>query len=58
MQYAIFDLERNKSSKWYIFKNSTALGKIFETILWAELTKLLPEKKSPKGVYFDKVIGS
>lgn len=49
MQGTLFILENEYSRKWYNFKNSTDLGRIYNTIPWAELTILLPEKKSPKG---------
>jgi hypothetical protein len=29
IQYTIFDADSNKSSKWYIFKNTTELGAIY-----------------------------
>lgn len=49
MQCTLFSLESNYTTKWYIFKNSTELGKLYDTIPWDELTKLLPEKKNPAG---------
>jgi transposase, IS5 family len=49
MQDTLFNLENHYASKWYIFKNTTELGKIYDTIPWATLTALLPPKKSPKG---------
>jgi transposase, IS5 family len=49
MQCTIFNLENEFSRKWYIFKKSTELGKIYDCIPWTELTPLLPPKKSPKG---------
>lgn len=49
MQFTIFDQNSNYSSKWYIFKNTTHLGSIYDTLNWEELTQLLPEKKTAKG---------
>lgn len=49
MQYTLLNPETTFSSKWYIFKKTTELGKIYETIAWTELEQLLPPKTSPKG---------
>lgn len=49
MQDTLFDLNSHYSSKWYIFKNATELGRIYDTINWEELVKLLPAKRTAKG---------
>ena len=49
MQDTLFDLNSYYSNKWYIFKNATELGSIYDTIDWNGLVKLLPEKKTAKG---------
>lgn len=49
MQFTIFDADSNKSSKWYIFKNTTELGAIYQTIPWDKLASLIPEKATAKG---------
>lgn len=49
MQNTLFDLNSHYSSKWYIFKNATELGAIYDTINWKDLETLLPEKKTAKG---------
>ncbi len=49
MQSTLFPLDSYKSYKWYIFKNSSELGKIYDAIPWTDLVQLLPEKESPKG---------
>lgn len=49
MQYTLFDLDSANFSKWYIFKNKTELGAIYQTIEWRELEKLLPKRKIKSG---------
>ena len=49
MQDTLFNLDSYYSGKWYIFKNATELGAIYDTIDWTSLVKLLPEKKTAKG---------
>ena len=49
MQDTLFDLNSANSSKLYIFKNYTDLGAIYQTINWASLVELLPEKKTMVG---------
>lgn len=49
MQFTLFDLDSANFSKWYIFKNRTALGKIHQTIDWLALVKLLPKKRTTVG---------
>ena len=49
MQDTLFDLNSANSSKLYIFKNYTDLGAIYQTINWASLFELLPEKKTIVG---------
>lgn len=54
MQTTIFSIEETNGWEWYKFKNSF-WGKLYETIPWEKLTKLLPIKKSSPGPapYFD-----
>jgi len=49
MQYTLFDLNSPNFVKLYLFKNNTDLGSIYQTIDWASLIKLLPEKKTMVG---------
>ena len=49
MQITLFDPNITISPKWHIFKNSTQLGAIYETIDWNALTMLLPEEKTVRG---------
>ncbi len=49
MQYTLFDLNSPNFLKLYLFKNKTDLGSIYQTIDWASLIKLLPEKKTMVG---------
>ena len=49
MQDTLFDVNSANSSKLYIFKNCTDLGAIYQTIDWASLVELLPEKKTMVG---------
>ena len=49
MQDTLFDVNSANSSKWYIFKNCTDLGAIYQTIDWKSLVELLPEKKTMVG---------
>jgi IS5 family transposase len=49
MQFTLFDLDSPNFSKWYIFKNKTELGAIYQTIDWSALTKLLPKKRGVVG---------
>ena len=45
MQVKLFDPNLYYSTKWYIFKNTTELGAIYDTLDWEGLSKLLPEKE-------------
>ncbi len=49
MQYTLFDLNSPNFTKLYLFRNKTDLGSIYQTIDWASLIKLLPEKKTMVG---------
>jgi len=49
MQYTLFDLDSPIFYKLYLFKNSTKLGSIYQTINWSSLVELLPEKKTMAG---------
>jgi hypothetical protein len=49
MQYTLFDLDSPIFTKLYLFKNSTKLGSIYQTINWSSLVELLPEKKTMSG---------
>lgn len=49
MQFTLFDLESSNFSKWYLFKNKTDLGSIYQTVDWASLVQLLPAKKTMAG---------
>jgi hypothetical protein len=49
MQCTLFDLDSPNFLKLYIFKNSTELGAIYQTIDWAALVRLLPKKKTKAG---------
>jgi hypothetical protein len=49
MQYTLFDLNSPIFAKLYLFKNTTKLGSIYQTINWASLVELLPEKKTMAG---------
>ncbi|MEA5261062.1 transposase [Arcicella aquatica] len=49
MQYTLFDFDSPNFSKWYLFKNTTVLGKIHQTIDWDSLEKLLPNKTKVCG---------
>lgn len=49
MQYTIFDLDSPNFAKLYLFKNTTKLGSIYQTIDWSSLIQLLPEKKTMAG---------
>ncbi len=49
MQYTLFDFDSPNFSKWYLFKNTTVLGKIHQTIDWDSLEKLLPHKTTLCG---------
>lgn len=49
MQVTLFDLNSRIFTKLYIFKNTTDLGRIYQTIDWDSLVALLPEKKNPSG---------
>jgi transposase, IS5 family len=49
MQITLFDPNSTYSSKWYIFKRTTELGAIYDTIVWKRLAELLPQKKTLKG---------
>jgi IS5 family transposase len=49
MQYKLFNLDSPNFSKWYIFKNKTQLGAIYQTIDWQSLVRLLPRKKTNVG---------
>ena len=49
MQYTLFDLNSPNFIKLYLFKNKTDLGSIYQTIDWASLIQLLPEKKTMSG---------
>ena len=47
--HTLFDVNSANSSKLYIFKNYTDLGAIYQTIDWASLVELLPEKRTMVG---------
>ncbi|MCP1386578.1 transposase [Runella salmonicolor] len=49
MQYTLFDLDSPIFNKLYLFKNSTNLGSIYQTINWSSLIELLPKKKTMAG---------
>lgn len=49
MQYTLFDLNSPSFTKLYIFKSTTDLGRIHQTIDWDGLVALLPKKKNPSG---------
>ncbi|MEA5261075.1 transposase, partial [Arcicella aquatica] len=49
MQYTLFELDSPNFNKWYLFKNTTVLGKIHQTIDWDSLEKLLPQKTKVSG---------
>ena len=49
MQVTLFDLNSPVFSKLYIFKNTTDLGRIYQTIDWDGLVGLLPRKMNPSG---------
>lgn len=49
MQYTLFELNSPIFTKLYLFKNTTKLGSIYQTINWASLVELLPEKKTMAG---------
>lgn len=49
MQVTLFDLNSPVFSKLYIFKNTTDLGRIYQTIDWDNLVALLPRKKNLSG---------
>lgn len=49
MQFTLFDFDSANFSKWYIFKNKTELGAIYQTIDWSALDNLLPKKKTKVG---------
>ncbi len=49
MQYTLFDPDSPNFIKLYLFKNTTDLGSIYQTIDWLSLTQLLPEKKTMVG---------
>lgn len=49
MQYTLFDLDSPNFSKLYLFKTTTILGKIHQTIDWDSLENLLPKKTTVCG---------
>lgn len=49
MQYTLFDLDSANFSKWYIFKNKTELGAIYQTLDWSGLANLLPKRVTNVG---------
>ncbi len=49
MQINLFNPNSTYSSKWYIFKHTTELGAIHDTIDWESLAGLLPKKKTLRG---------
>lgn len=49
MQYTLFALDSPIFTKLYLFKNSTKLGSIYQTINWSSLIELLPERKTMAG---------
>lgn len=49
MQITLFSEDSTRATKWYLFKNTTELGRIYDVIDWAGLTSLLPIKKTQVG---------
>ncbi len=49
MQYTLFDFDSPNFTKWYLFKTTTVLGKIYQTIDWGSLENLLPKKTTICG---------